>query len=286
MSSQSPPAPNHTAGSEPARPATRFYNVRLSEADAWLGATGAVLFNGLGMLIEIGIIRKVPGVSETPAVISALAALVLLAALVARRKTPSNRWANVIFLINTAAVVTSLLISNRQFALLEPRWSPFQATKLGCLVAAMVAPGFSVGVVSIAAHSLSAVLQLEYFFPPELRTMTADEPLATLAFGLAGMLALVYRFRRVQLEQELARIQAENFAIRRLANAFLNIRDLMNTPLQVLELSVDVLRNAREPLNATLDRIRRSVQRLMQINSILTQHEKEIEWQARRRNSW
>jgi hypothetical protein len=128
---------------------------------------------------------------------------------------------------------------------------------------------------------VGALLQFEFFFPIAIKDKLPAEPWPILAFGLAGVLALVYRFRRAQLEQELARIQAQNFAIKRLAGAFLNIRDLMNTPLQVIEFSVDTLRNSEQPSEPTIDRIDRSVQRLREINSVLVQHEKNIEWQSR-----
>jgi hypothetical protein len=259
-----------------------FYKVRLSEREAWLGSTVAALFNALGMLMEIALVGKIPGVSAKPAAISAFAGLILLIVLFIRRKAPSVTWATVIYAVNTASVVISLVMTNLQFAVSETNWVPFQASKLGCLVSAMVAPGFWVGLWSILAFSLSAFLQFEFFFPPEIKAQASAEPWPILAFALAGVLALVYRFRRAQLEQELARVQAQNFAIRQLAEAFLNIRDLMNTPLQVIELSVDLLRNSKEPAMATLDRIDRSVENLRRINSILVQHEKEIEWQSER----
>jgi len=108
------------------------------------------------------------------------------------------------------------------------------------------------------------------------------EPWPLLAFALAGVLALVYRFRRAQLEQEIAQIEAQSFAIQRLANAFLNIRDLMNTPLQVIELSIEVLCKSNHANKPIIDHIDHSMQRLREINSVLVQHEKEIEWEAKR----
>jgi hypothetical protein len=262
---------------------THFYNIRLSERDAWFGATVATLFTALGMLLEVAMIRKIPGVSAKPPIVSAFIALLLLIALFLRRKTPSVKWASLVYLVNTASVATVLLLTNLQFAVAEQNWVPFQAMKLGCLVAAMVAPGFWVGLLSILAYSLSAVLQLEIFFPPEIRDhVAAAEPWPMLAFALAGVFALVYRFRRAQLEQEIARIQAQNLAIKQLAHAFLNIRDLMNTPLQVIELSIDLLRKPNDPNMPIIDRIDRSMQRLREINSVLVQHERDIEWQAKR----
>ena len=261
----------------------RFYRVRLSERDAWFGATLAALFNVLGMLLELALVRKTPGVSPRPAAISAMVGLALLMMLFIRRKAPSRKLASVIYSFNAASVVTALVWTNLQFAVSERNWLPFQANKLGCLIAAYLAPGFGVGVLSILAHCLSALLQFEFFFPPELKAQVADaEPWPILAFGLAGILALIYRFRQAQLEQELARIQAHNFAIRELTEAFLNIRDLMNTPLQVIELSVNMLRNSNESPGPLLDRIDRSVQSLRKVNAVLVQHERQIESQAKR----
>ena len=205
----------------------------------------------------------------------------MLIVLYIRRKKASVNFAYIIYLLNTASVATVLLLTNQQFATSTQNWAPFQASKLGCLIAAMLAPGFWPGLVSILAYCLSAVLQFEFFFPMGIKAELAGEPWPTVAFGLAGVLALVYRFRRAQLEQEVARVQAQNLAIKRLANAFLSIRDLMNTPLQVIELSMNLLRHSNEPSEATIDRIDRSVQRLREINSVLVQHEKDIEWQSR-----
>jgi hypothetical protein len=260
----------------------RFYRVQLSARDAWSGATIAVLFNALGMLMEMGIIRKTPGISREPAAVSAAVALILLACLAIRRKTPSLRSASIIYALNTTCVVTVLLLTNSAFAVLDKNWTPFQASKLGCLIAAMVAPEFWLGFLAILTYCLSAFAQFQFFFPPDIKArLDGAEPWPIFAFGLAGILALVYRFRRAQLEQDLARIQAQNFAIKRLAGAFLNIRDLMNTPLQVIEISTNLLRNSNGPQKPIIDSIDRSVQSLRDINSVLVQHEKEIEWQAK-----
>src|SRR5262245_42790263 len=263
--------------------ASRFYNIRLSERDAWFGATAAALFTAVGMLLEVAIVRKNPGISAKPAEVSAFVALLLLIFLFIRRKTPSVRWASVVYLINTASVLTVLVSTNLNFAVAERNWLPFDSPKLGCLIAPMVAPGCWVGLVSILAYFFSAFLQFEIFFPREIRSQVADaEPWPLLAFALAGILALVYRFRRAQLEQEIAHVEAQSFAIKRLATAFLNIRDLMNTPLQVIELSIEVLCKSNHANKPIIDHIDHSMQRLREINSVLVQHEKEIEWEAKR----
>jgi len=65
---------NDTARRERFGRRRRFYNIRLSEPDAWLGATVAVLFTVVGMLLEIAIVRKIPGLSARPPEISAFVA--------------------------------------------------------------------------------------------------------------------------------------------------------------------------------------------------------------------
>jgi len=281
MTSSPLPADDSASPRRHSEQAFRFYKVRLCEHDAWFGATVAALFNALGMLLEIAIVRKIPGVSAKPATVSALVGLMLLLVLFIQRKRPSHRWASLVFSVNTASVAIALLSTNLQFAVWQRNWEPFQASKLGCLIAAILAPGFWVGSLNILAYCLSSWLQLEFFFPLAIKAQVApDEPWPILAFGLAGILALVYRFRGVQLEQELANIHAHNFAIKRLANASLNIRDRMNTPLQVIEISTDLLRNSDESPRQILDGIDRSVESLREINSMLVQHEKEIELQT------
>ena len=260
-----------------------FYNVRLSAKEAWLGAAFAASFNLIGMLLEVAVIGRFPGISKRPALVSAALALLMLLFLFIRRKTPSTGWAGIIYSLVTANVLAVLLSTNLQFAVADRNWLPFQASKLGCLVAAMVAPGFWVGLVSIFAYALSSLVQFEFFFPPEITArVDAAEPWPIVAFALAGVFALVYRFRGIQLEQEVYRLHAHNFAIKRLTNAFLNIRDQMNTPLQVIELSVDLLRTSKEPPKPLLDSIDRSVQSLIDINSVLVRHEKEIESESKR----
>src|SRR5215468_8357457 len=85
-----------------------FYNVVLSDREAWFGVTIAALFNVVGMLLELAITREVPGVAERPSVAAATVGVILLIVLFIRRKTPSVKSANVVYLINTAEIVTAL----------------------------------------------------------------------------------------------------------------------------------------------------------------------------------
>src|SRR5262245_34299103 len=93
------PAANEAAQGEQFGRVPRFYNVRLSDRDAWLAASVAALFTAIGMLLEIAIVENAPGVSAKPAGIGAFVAFLLLLVLFLRRRTPSVRWASVVYLI-------------------------------------------------------------------------------------------------------------------------------------------------------------------------------------------
>jgi hypothetical protein len=119
-------------------------------------------------------VRNVSGFSTLPAAISGSVGLLILAVLFIRRKTPTVEWAYALYLINTASVNIALLSTNLQFAVSVRNWEPFQASKLACLIAAMVAPGFRVGLLAILGHALGSFLQFVFFFPPEIKAQVAD----------------------------------------------------------------------------------------------------------------
>jgi hypothetical protein len=168
------------------------------------------------------------------------------------------------------------------FAAGDKSWVPFQASKLGAMVAGLLAPGFTIGLVGIGLHAGSSVVQF-LSFPREMQApWIGEEPWATLAFGLAGVFVLVLRFRIRQLEMERIEAQAEAEATRRLALSFLELRDLMNTPLQSIELATALLREEIDEGDPIPDLIERSSEKLRQIAEMLKRYEHAIEWPGRR----
>jgi hypothetical protein len=138
----------------------------------------------------------------------------------------------------------------------------------------MVAPSFVSGAFVVVAHLAAPVVQF-FSFAPEMRHLLApDEPLATLAFGLAGLFILVLRFRSFVLQSEYHEALVEAATNKVLADKYLYIRDLMNAPLQVLTTSLSLLE--QNPGNRELIiRCERAVERLSQLNQLLRKHERE-----------
>jgi hypothetical protein len=68
--------------------------------------------------------------------------------------------------------------------------------------------------------------------------------------------------------------------IEELARMSLAVRDLANTPLQTLELTLELLR--RSDADPTIvERLSRSLQRLRRLNELLASYEQDVVWTAR-----
>lgn len=254
-------------------------STRLSPRSAWLETSAAVTINITGMLLEIAIGKSVPAMQNSPAFASIAIGVILMTILLLRRDHPKTSWASAIFLINATAVSLAFLLRDPFYAASAQNWFPFQGNKLGCLLAALLAPSFAVGLSAIVIHAIGPVLELNFLFPVDLREKIAlGEPLATLAFALAAVLTLSSRLRRIKVEQDVVQLQAHSVAAEQTARAFLRLRDLMNTPLQVIELSVSIIREDPQQKNLELDHIERALERLATLNEMIKAYEDRLPW--------
>ena len=112
-------------------------------------------------------------------------------------------------------------------------------------------------------------------FSEEVRHQFArGEPLPILAFALAALFILIFRFRALVDQAQLNRTYLETATIHALAEKFLYIRDRMNTPLQTLSACIDLLK--QKPADErSMDRCQRAVEQLNKLNQVLKQYEAE-----------
>jgi hypothetical protein len=249
---------------------------------AFAGTAWAAALNTLGMPILTASNRGVPGVPVTSQLASAAVGVVLLAFLFARRKTVTVWVCAAVFLINTASVATTLFVVNQQLAENALRWAPFQPNKLGALVVALLAPEAWVGVISIAAYVVAPLIQLATFSPAIRAKLAVGEPWATIGFGAFALALLVYHLHRLELERRMTAAYADAVAKERLARALLAVRDLSNTPLQTIELSLALLRavgpkDERAHASA-FDRVERALRSLRDLNRLLSERVDQVNW--------
>jgi hypothetical protein len=95
----------------------------------------------------------------------------------------------------------------------------------------------------------------------------------------SSSLSIIWVFALIALSIE----EHEEFKLeklRELANAYMRIRHFMNTPLQTITWSIDLLKAAPEQPKETIDNIESALVDLRAMNRILSMHEKNIDWRG------
>ncbi len=253
-------------------PSKAWVKWHLSEREAQWSLAVVAAFNVFGMGLRFLFGVRSPQMPDWPLLASIGFGLFLLLCLGLRRAKITGSLASVLFVINATVVATALFLVERELFGI-PGWVPFRPNQLGCLVAALVAPTMLAGILAIAAHAGSALLLL--WSVPQAVT---QEPLATIAFASAGVFVLVFRFRQLALRDQMQKAQAESEAVRDLARSFLQVRDLMNTPLQTLELALSWLGKEEAVDGAILSGANQALEQLRSLNQELRRFETAVDW--------
>lgn len=251
----------------------RPWQARLTPTSAWRGTAAAAAFTVVGMLLNLRVVAELDGAPVLPALFSISVSLGLLAVMFFARRSASVRFAETLFVVNLLAVTFAVVAANQFMVGHAGRWVPFQAQKLGCLVAPLVAPSFRCGLLGLAVHGGSAIIQYSLFPEVTRESIAFGEPTASVAFALAGLMTLLYRYGSVALEQRFAEATAETKAMQQVTDVSFALKDLMNTPLQTLTFAVDLLRTGDVTKPQVLDKIESSVKRLTEINKRLNEYE-------------
>jgi hypothetical protein len=235
----------------------------------------AALVNVLGDLVGIQIAHEQSAPLWPSAMASAVGALVVLILFATRRHT-TTRLTSALFLLNSASVTAAFALTDPVVVQQSPLWAPFQAEKLGALVAALLAPSFFTGVITILGHVLTPLIQLQTFAPEIRQHFAQAEPWTVVAFGVVAILLLGFRFARARLEDKVVAAEAEVRATRDLAQKIMAIKDRLNSPLQTLDIGMALLRprGAADPELADLvERLDRAVASLATTSRALAKYE-------------
>jgi hypothetical protein len=251
----------------------------LYERTARRSGAYSCVFNAGGMVIQWFIEQKVGGIPWWPGFSSAVVGLVVLVVLVAARRRPKLRLGTAAFLINAAAVIASLWLTHPYYAAAPRPWRPFEANKLGALTVALLAPNRWAGLLAIAGYVGSAFIQYNLYPGDAHERLSVTEPWATIAYGAFSIGLLAFRLRGLALARAVDRGRAEAVVLQRLARVSVTLRDLANTPLQTLTLSLAVLRTRCAELAPVLDRMERALLRLQALGKTLSRYEAPT-WQG------
>jgi hypothetical protein len=239
----------------------------LRAQSAWRAAVAAALLNTLGSPFDLVVGRHVLRMPRLPVIACAAAGLVVLVVLLGARRRRPLWLSSSAFLVNTVAITAMLWVTDTSYAT-TAHWVPYQSTKLGALTVALLAPELWAGVLSLLAFIGSALLHY-HWLPPNLRANVFGEPGSTVAFGVFAMAVYAAQLSRHRLDRDRLKARADADSLERLNMSYSAIRDLANTPLQTIELSVALLRKQHPDLAARLQPIDRSLAQLQKLNQIL-----------------
>jgi hypothetical protein len=146
----------------------------------------------------------------------------------------------------------------------------FLRENVAAFVVALLSPPYlPVSVILIVALTLqSFVLSLEGVLPIEPHTLE-HQPWTSLVIGAAAILLAFYRVRRRREDVRSILVRARVAGLEHLTRSFLAVRDLANTPLQNLELSISLLEHRSTEAHQLAVTMARSVRRLRELNKIL-----------------
>lgn len=209
---------------------------------------------------------------------SAVGFLIAAFVLVVHRRRPQSVFlGSALFIVNQAAILASAQIMG-PYQLQDPNLIPFQVHKLGALTVAILAPERWAGLLCIFAFALIPVLQFVRLDPAQQARIDTSEPLVLLVYGAVGAVLLLYRLRGLATERALVQAQTEAADARRTARLLLAVRDLSNTPLQVIALASAAARRRSPGLGEPLDRLDRALERLRALHQPLKAYEADLEW--------
>jgi hypothetical protein len=154
----------------------------------------------------------------------------------------------------------------------------FVRQELMCIVYALATPPSAViSLVVIAAFTVDSLILL-WTIDGHSRLLAVQgwQPWTILIFGACAALLAVYGARRQRREVALIVEAERSAALHRLVYAYLAVRDLVNTPLQTLTISLSLLASRFPAAREITDPMARSVERLAELNRVLTMEASKV----------
>jgi hypothetical protein len=243
---------------------------RLAITAAGLGGVGAGIFLIIDLRVGVGLRDLEFFIRAAHLLIFAVVGVLLWR----RRDCPTRRFCTIAAAMMWLPFFPSLWTSEETAAIagrLGQSWQPFVGHKVLFFGTAAMFPGpvwvAAAMLVALGLHAVLLWLHLDLGAPEAL--VPADEPWATVTYLAIAWFLLGYRTYHNRTELQLARLRAEASALRMSTDAFLVVRDLANTPLQVLELAIGLLRERHCGEPAILDSASHAIARLRSLRDRL-----------------
>jgi hypothetical protein len=194
-------------------------------------------------------------------------ALGLLGFLIPQRKHPSLAAGRIVFaLIPIPALPTFWLLAHDRAAHGHPLEIHFREALTSIIVAVVTPPRAAISIALIAAFSVESFI---LFWEGQTSHWWSWQPWTNFLYACCTMGIALYQAHRQRREVAMIVELEQAAALQRLTRAYLAVRDVVNTPLQILQVSLSLL-STRNPEASDLTRtMQRSVERLNELNHLL-----------------
>lgn len=167
-------------------------------------------------------------------------------------------------------------IAEANIILLErlDNFTPFGGFKLLAMGLAILAPyPYVNGFIAIGLCALVPIV-LQFTLSAGLQSkIPLPEPGITVVASIVALGGLLYRLKGIKIERENARFRAEKESLDEFAHILLVLRDLTNTPLQVIGLTTELMQSGRLNTTEAAERLHDSVNKLALISQLLSKYQ-------------
>lgn len=195
-----------------------------------------------------------------------------------RIKQPKKLAAS-IYIVNVVACSIGVLINHHYWLLLGVPFEGFFGFKLMAVLVCMQAPMIAaIGWASLSILFLTPLLQYLVWTPEQQKLLGLQEPGFTLVVVLCCGIVYFHRLKIIEMIQRQAQIQANEAELRRFAHFLLGAQHLINSPLQVIEASVDLIRIKHPETEPLVRKIENAFEPIRHVSRLLSFGRKHLNW--------
>lgn len=223
-------------------------------------------------------IHFIPGAQSVRIGHALLAACIFLAAIFSKGKWSRGR-ASVLFVAIIAPYFLSIWLNHLGYLELDALGAPLAGPKLIFLGLAVLVPGsLWLNATLLIGFLLESLVIWRYLAASKWSDSLPHEPVMTFLFGVVALALLWFRKRDENLIKQISAGKAREEALTGLARIFLSLRNLSNTPLQTLTLSLELIKRRHPEALSALEPMSTAVEKLNRMNSIYARLESDATW--------
>lgn len=222
--------------------------------------------------------NKIPGISAS-FLMMAVVGGVNLFILFQNRIRKNINVSSGVYILNVVAVGFGVLINHHFWLKMGTPFEGFFGFKIVAIVVAMQAPMLTwVGWSSLSFLFVTPLAQYFIWSPEQQALLGIQEPGFTAVVILSCGFIYFQRLKILEMMQKQAQLKASEAEIRRFAHFLLGAQHLINSPLQVIESGIDLIRLKHPDTEPIVKKIEASFEPIRHVSQLLSFGRKHLNW--------